>query len=81
MYTHAPDETIYQCILYNSAFKDSLTGDNLCYLRWTGQPSPKTLTMDDWGDIKNQSSFCQKSSSHSKQRINKYSVFNNLDLL
>jgi hypothetical protein len=57
MYTHAPDETIYQCILYNSAFKDSLTGDNLCYLRWTGQPSPKTLTMDDWGDIQKSKQF------------------------
>jgi hypothetical protein len=57
MYTHAPDETIYQCILYNSAFKDSLTGDNLCYLRWTGQPSPKTLTMDDWDNIQTSKLF------------------------
>lgn len=57
MYTHAPDETIYQCILYNSAFRDSLTGDNLCYLIWTGQPSPKTLTMDDWAEIQKSKKF------------------------
>lgn len=57
LYTHAPDETIYQCILFNSDFKDSLTGENLCYLEWTGQPSPKTLTLDDWNKIKESKLF------------------------
>ena len=57
MYTHAPDETIYQCILFNSEFKDSLTGENLCYLEWTGQASPKTMTINDWGAIQESELF------------------------
>lgn len=57
MYTHGPDEIIYQCILYNSSFKETLVGHNLCYLEWVGQPSPKTLTMDDWDKVYNSQLF------------------------
>lgn len=44
----APDEIIFQTILYNSPFRTSLVNDNLRYIDWSkGQASPKVLTEDD----------------------------------
>lgn len=46
--TWAPDEIIFQTILYNSLFRDSMVNDNLCYVDWSArQASPKTLDMED----------------------------------
>lgn len=46
--TWAPDEIIFQTILYNSPFRSSLVNDNLRYIDWSeGQPSPKVLTEED----------------------------------
>ncbi|WP_353720658.1 beta-1,6-N-acetylglucosaminyltransferase [Dyadobacter sp. 676] len=46
--TWAPDEMIFQTILYNSPFLPSLVNDNLRYIDWSkGQPSPKILTEED----------------------------------
>ena len=46
--TWAPDETIFQTILYNSPFRSSLVNDNLRYIDWSkGQASPKVLTEED----------------------------------
>jgi len=46
--TWAPDEIIFQTILYNSPFRSSLVNDNLRYIDWSkGQASPKVLTEDD----------------------------------
>jgi len=46
--TWAPDEIIFQTILYNSPFRTSLVNDNLRYIDWSkGQASPKVLTEDD----------------------------------
>ena len=46
--TWAPDEIIFQTILYNSAFRDSLVNNNLRYIDWSeGKASPKTLTEQD----------------------------------
>ncbi len=46
--TWAPDEIIFQTILYNSPFRSSLVNDNLRYIEWSkGQASPKVLTGDD----------------------------------
>ena len=47
-FTWAPDEFIFQTILYNSPFAEDMVNDNLRYIDWSeGKPSPKTLTIDD----------------------------------
>lgn len=47
--TWAPDEIIFQTILYNSPFKNSMVNNNLRYIDWSeGKPSPKTLMEDDF---------------------------------
>ncbi len=46
--TWAPDEIIFQTILYNSQFKEKMVNNNLVYLDWSqGKASPKLLTMED----------------------------------
>lgn len=46
--TWAPDEIIFQTILYNSTFRSTLVNDNLRYIDWSkGQASPKVLTEQD----------------------------------
>lgn len=46
--TWAPDEILFQTILYNSPFGSSLVNDNLRYIDWSkGQASPKVLTEED----------------------------------
>lgn len=46
--TWAPDEIIFQTILYNSPFRSSLVNDNLRYIDWSkGQASPKVLKEED----------------------------------
>ena len=48
----APDEMIFQTILYNSPYKDAMMNDNLVYTDWSaGGASPKVLTMDDAGKL------------------------------
>lgn len=43
--TWAPDEIIFQTILYNSELKDKLVNDNLRYIVWAdGKASPEILT-------------------------------------
>lgn len=77
-YTFAPDEIFYQCILYNSHFKDTLTGTNLCHLKWTGKSHPKTLTIEDYDIIKRPGIFFARKvhPSQSKELINK--IFNEI---
>jgi hypothetical protein len=46
--TWAPDEFIFQTILYNSAYKSTMVNDDLRYIDWSdGGVSPKTLTITD----------------------------------
>lgn len=46
--TWAPDEFIFQTILYNSAFREDMVNNNLRYIDWSeAKPSPKTLTLQD----------------------------------
>ena len=46
--TWAPDEILFQTILYNSEFKRNLINDNLRYIDWSaGKASPEILTMSD----------------------------------
>ncbi|MEO6150549.1 MAG: beta-1,6-N-acetylglucosaminyltransferase [Mucilaginibacter sp.] len=46
--TWAPDEFIFQTLLYNSKFKGDMVDDDLRYIDWSGGgASPKTLVMED----------------------------------
>ncbi|MCF0055786.1 beta-1,6-N-acetylglucosaminyltransferase [Dyadobacter sp. CY356] len=46
--TWAPDEMIFQTILYNSDFRTKISNNNLRYIDWAeGKASPKTLSMED----------------------------------
>lgn len=47
-YMWAPDEMMFQSILYNSPYRTTITNDNLRFADWSGQqPSPRVLTMAD----------------------------------
>jgi len=60
--TWAPDEIIFQTILYNSPFKNSMVNNNLRYIDWSeGKPSPKTLVEEDFIKlIKSDALFARK---------------------
>lgn len=46
--TWAPDEFIFQTILYNSPFQNDMVNNNLRYIDWSeSKASPKTLTIAD----------------------------------
>ncbi|GGB87096.1 beta-1,6-N-acetylglucosaminyltransferase [Dyadobacter sediminis] len=50
--TWAPDEMIFQTILYNSTFRSKLINNNLRYIDWSaGNASPKTLDYEDVGKL------------------------------
>lgn len=50
----APDEIIFQTILYNSPFRKDMVNDNMVYLDWSkGDTHPKVLTMADKEQLKN----------------------------
>lgn len=45
-YMWAPDEMVFQSVLYNSPYRKAITNDNMRYIDWSeGNPSPKILTM------------------------------------
>ncbi|MVN90726.1 beta-1,6-N-acetylglucosaminyltransferase [Mucilaginibacter aquatilis] len=47
-HTWAPDEFVFQTILYNSPYRAQMVNDNLRYIDWSeGKPSPKTFTIAD----------------------------------
>ncbi|WP_026752236.1 beta-1,6-N-acetylglucosaminyltransferase [Sediminibacterium sp. C3] len=47
-YSWAPDEIIFQTLLYNSTFRSDIVNDNLRYIDWSeGLKNPKMLTKDD----------------------------------
>lgn len=48
-YSWAPDEIIFQTLLYNSTFKFDIVNNNLRYIDWSeGLKNPKMLTKDDF---------------------------------
>ncbi len=50
--TWAPDEIIFQTILYNSPYRAAMVNDNLVYLDWSeNKHSPKLLTVEDAGSL------------------------------
>jgi hypothetical protein len=56
--TWAPDEFIFQTILYNSKFKDKMVNENLRFMKWSpGDVSPNTLTSNNASEILNSGKF------------------------
>lgn len=48
-YSWAPDELVFQTLLFNSSFKNDIVGNNLRYIDWSeGQKNPKMLTKEDY---------------------------------
>jgi len=56
-YTFAPDEMLVQTLLLNANSNFSIVNDNLHYMKWTGKPSPSTLTLQDYDEIKKSGKF------------------------
>ncbi len=69
--TWAPDEIIFQTILYNSPFRDKMVNDNLVYLDWSGGgASPKILAMEDAQKLASSDKlFARKFSSETSKDI------------
>ena len=73
-HTWAPDEIIFQTILYNSAFRDKMVNDNLRYIRWEeGKASPETFTALDGDALLNAGAlFARKFDMHKHPEILDY---------
>lgn len=73
-YTWAPDEMVFQSILYNSPFKNVIVGDNQRYTNWSkGEASPKILTMKDAKDLTNSDKlFARKFDPQTDEKIIDY---------
>ena len=57
-FTWAPDEFIFQTILYNSHLKDTMVNNNLRYIDWSaGGAHPKILTVADTEALINSGKF------------------------
>ncbi len=55
--TFAPDEGLIQTILLNSETPFPIVNDNLRYIKWEGNASPRTLTIKDLHDVKKSGKF------------------------
>ena len=57
-YSWAPDELIFQTLLYNSSFKEDIVGNNLRYIDWSeGQKNPNLLTKGDYNSFMQSGKF------------------------
>lgn len=57
-YTWAPDELIFQTLLYNSSFKEDVVRNNLRYIDWSeGNKNPKILTKEDFDSFMHSGKF------------------------
>ncbi len=72
--TWAPDEIIFQTILYNSPFREQMVNDNLLYVDWSaGGASPKTLNMNDAEALRDSDKlFARKFNVNTDQKILNY---------
>jgi hypothetical protein len=56
--TWAPDEFLFQTILYNSKFKNKMVNENLRFMKWSaGDVSPNTLTSNNISEILSSGKF------------------------
>ncbi|WP_438945534.1 beta-1,6-N-acetylglucosaminyltransferase [Sediminibacterium sp.] len=57
-YSWAPDEIIFQTLLYNSTFKSDIVNNNLRYIDWSeGLKNPKMLTKEDFTSMMQSGNF------------------------
>lgn len=56
--TWAPDEFVFQTLLFNSSFKKDIVRDNLRYIDWSeGKENPKLLSVNDFEKLMNSGSY------------------------
>ncbi len=69
-FTWAPDEFIFQSILFNSPYRNEIVNNNLRYIDWSESKSnPKTLTYKDLDRILKSGSFFARKFNHSDDSI------------
>lgn len=57
-FSWAPDELIFQTLLFNSAFKEDIISSNLRYIDWSeGLKNPKVLTVEDFQSFMHSDKF------------------------
>lgn len=63
----APDEMLFQTILYNSAYRKDMVNDNLRYIDWSeGNKNPKLLTSEDLSPMLQSGKFFARKFSAAK---------------
>ncbi len=69
--TWAPDEFIFQTILFNSIYKEDIVNDNLRFIDWSeGKKNPKTFTTKDFNlIIKSNQFFARKFDNNIDSKI------------
>ncbi|MFC2080846.1 beta-1,6-N-acetylglucosaminyltransferase [Bacteroidota bacterium] len=75
-YTWAPDELFFQILLYNSPLKDTLINESLWYIDWNTNGPPKTLSIQDYGNLENSNVLFARKFDYwkSAELINRLSV-------
>ncbi len=57
-FSWAPDEIVFQTLLYNSPFRNDIVNNNLRFIDWSdGMKNPKTFTFADFHQIINSNQF------------------------
>jgi len=86
-YMWAPDEMVFQSVLYNSPYRKAITNDNMRYIDWSeGNPSPKILTMANARQlIQSGSLFARKFDMYTDSEIldylDKFNARNNMQFV
>lgn len=78
-YAYIPDEILFQILILNSRFKESVIKNNLRYCRWiAGHPHPEIIDEDDFKLIRNSTNmlFARKFSNSQDQMIKKFDAIN-----
>lgn len=67
-YSWAPDELVFQTLLYNSSFKEDIISNNLRYIDWSeGQKNPKLLTKVDFVSFMQSGKFFARKFEHNDE--------------
>ncbi|OYW81233.1 MAG: hypothetical protein B7Z27_02380 [Sphingobacteriia bacterium 32-37-4] len=70
-YSWAPDELVFQTLLFNSSFKEDIISNNLRYIDWSeGQKNPKMLTKVDFSLMMQSGKFFARKFAHNDEVLN-----------
>jgi hypothetical protein len=70
-YSWAPDEIVFQTLLFNSSFKEDIISNNLRYIDWSeGQKNPKMLTKVDFNLMMQSGKFFARKFAHNDEVLN-----------